>query len=153
MTAVVDMVPGVTPSSWSCVIPGKPKPKGNSKQILRFGKFTKLVAKDAEVHAENNAKAIAWQQRPPQPFTGAVVVDVDFVFAIPKSRQRGKDKLVVGDVHVQKPDRGNLLKMLEDVLEGIAYADDSAIVDGRVRKLWGAVDETRVTVRSVAGGA
>jgi hypothetical protein len=143
------MVPGVTASSWSCVIPGKPKPKGNAKKIVRMGRFTKLTNDDAVVAAANNAKAIAYTQRPPQLFTGALVVDVDFVFAIPESRKRGKNKVVPGQRHTQKPDRGNCLKMIEDVLEGIAYADDSAIADGVVRKLWGEVDETRVTVRSV----
>ena len=45
----------------------------------------------------NEAKGVAWQQRPPQPFTGPIVVDVVFCFAIPKSRRKGKDKVVAGD--------------------------------------------------------
>lgn len=148
---VLDIVPAgaVMPRSWTCVIPGKPTPKGNSKKIVRMGRFAKLVAEPHVVAAESNAKAIAWSQRPPVLFDGPVVVDVDFVFAIPSSRATGKGakRLHVGDPHVQRPDRGNLLKMLEDVLESVAYSDDCRVVDGRVRKLWGLVDETRVTVR------
>lgn len=133
-------------TSWTCVIPGKPTPKGNSKSVLRFNNRLIPVQSKAVVAAENNAKAIAWTQRPHELLDGALAVDVDFVFAIPKSRAK---KLKPGDPHVQRPDRGNCLKMIEDVLQGVAYADDSAVCAGVVRKVWGLVDQTVVTVRQL----
>lgn len=143
----------IYPRVWSCVIPGKPTPKGNSKSVVRMGKRLVPVASSKVRGFESSSKAIAYTQRPAELLVGAVVVDVDFVFAIPKSRSKGKRMLRVGDPHTSRPDRGNLLKMLEDVLEGVAYADDAAVFDGRVRKVWGERDETRVTVRAVEGGA
>jgi Holliday junction resolvase RusA-like endonuclease len=142
--------------AWTCTIPGKPKPKGNATRVMRLGRFTKVMPSDAVVVAQNNGKAIAWQQRPAALFDGAIVVDVDFVFAIPASRRKGKRALTVGEPHTQRPDRGNCLKMIEDILEGVAYADDCTVADGRVRKVWGDVDETRVRValwsETVVGG-
>lgn len=137
---------------WKCVIPGTPRQKGNSKRIVKFGARMALVGDRRSVKAQDDARAVAWAQRPPELLssTGAPValaVDVDFVFPIPTSRRKGKRAVKPGDPHTQRPDRGNLLKLVEDVLEAIAYADDCVVADGRVRKLWGDEGETRVTVR------
>lgn len=139
---------------WRCVIPGKPRQKGNSKRAFVAGGRAIVTADKRTTEAQANAKGIVFAQRPAELMRGALVVDVDFVFAIPKTRQKGKGALSPGDPHVQRPDRGNLLKMVEDVLEGIVYGDDCVICDGRVRKLWGERDETRVVVKraDVGGG-
>ncbi len=134
-------------TSWSMVIPGKPRQKGNSKRAFMRGGRAFVASNPKTVEAEANFKGIAFQQRPPAPLDGPLIVDVEFVFAIPKSRAR---KLKPGDPHDQRPDRGNLLKMIEDVLEGIAYANDCTIADGRVRKTWGDRDETRVVITTCA---
>jgi Holliday junction resolvase RusA-like endonuclease len=141
-------------TSWTCVIPGKPKPKGNATRVMRLGRFTKVMPSDATVEAQNTGKAWAISQKPDQMLSTkdepvALCADVDFVFAIPATRRKGKHALKPGDPHIQAPDRGNLLKMLEDVLEMVAYANDCVIADGRVRKTWGATDETRVTLRAI----
>jgi Holliday junction resolvase RusA-like endonuclease len=128
------------------VIPGKPRQKGNSKRIVRFGPRMALVGDKKTVEAEANAKGIAWQQRPEGLLEGALTADVDFVFAIPASRRAGKRKVKPGDPHTQRPDRGNLLKLIEDVLEGVVYSDDCTVADGRVRKVWGERDETVITI-------
>ena len=142
---------------WTCVIPGKPKQKGNAKRIVKFGQRMALVGDPRTVRAEQDAKAIAWMQRPHTPLSTnadpiALCVDVDFVFAIPRSRMKGKNAVRPGDPHTQRPDRGNLLKMAEDYLESIAYENDCVIADGRVRKIWGVVDETRIAVSTIEVG-
>lgn len=136
---------------WSCVIPGKPTQKGNQKRAIFNKKLGRafVVPNAKTVEAESNAKGIAFSQRPASFLEGALIVDVEFVFAIPESRKKGKRALQPGDPHTQRPDRGNLLKMAEDVLEGIAYANDCAIADGRVRKIWGERDETRIYVSEI----
>lgn len=136
-------------TSWTCVIPGKPRQKGNTKRIVKFGNRMALIGDKVTLAAEQNAKGIAFTQRPAELLAGPLIVDVDFCFAIPATRRKGKHAVKPGDPYEQGPDRGNLLKLVEDVLEGIAYANDRSIFDGRVRKIWAEVDETRVTVRCV----
>ena len=95
---------------------------------------------------------MVWAQRPAELLSStgapvALVLDVVFVFPIPARRRKGKRALVPGTPHVQRPDRGNLLKMVEDVLEGIVYADDCVVCAGDVRKEWGDEGATIVCVR------
>jgi Holliday junction resolvase RusA-like endonuclease len=66
---------------------------------------------------------------------GPVCMNVDIYVKRPK-------KLVwknrpMPPVHcATKPDRSNVLKSLEDALEGVVYVNDSQIADGRARKLY-----------------
>lgn len=63
---------------------------------------------------------------------------IDCFLAAPKSG--GKKKLALRLKHIlrptKKPDWDNAGKIVCDSLNGIAYKDDSQIVDGRVRKWW-----------------
>lgn len=139
---------------WRCVIPGRPRQKGNAKRgfvVHRGGKARAIVVPSAvTVEAETNAKAVAYLQRPAALMLGALWCEVEFRFAIPKSRAK---KLKPGDPHAQRPDRGNLLKLVEDVLQGIVYHDDCAVADGPVRKVWGERDETVIVVRTMGAAA
>lgn len=45
----------------------------------------------------------------------------------------------------KKPDMDNIIKIIADALNGIAYYDDSQIVDTAVRKFYS--DEPRVVVK------
>jgi len=52
-----------------------------------------------------------------------------------------------GDPCAKHVDRGNLLKLVEDAMNGLVYEDDSQICGGDVQKIWGLEEETRVTIR------
>ena len=43
-----------------------------------------------------------------------------------------------------KPDRGKLLRAIEDALEGVLYANDSQVVSGEVCKRWGSCDYAHI---------
>jgi Holliday junction resolvase RusA-like endonuclease len=74
------------------------------------------------------AKTIAAQNRPLKPFDCACSVTIDVYVQKPKSWPKKR-------VHAEtKPDADNFAKMICDCLEGIAYTNDSRIVDLRVRK-------------------
>ncbi len=66
-------------------------------------------------------------------------MDVIFVFprtgSIPKKLGTGRQP------HTSKPDRDNLMKSLQDALEGLLFTNDSKICDGRIQKVKAAVDE------------
>ena len=83
-----------------------------------------------------------------------------------KQRWRLTDNAVILDVEIgiqrksnqknwkypeTKPDRTNLLKPIEDALEGIVYTNDSRIVDGRVTKVFADYDYVRIKVVDLEG--
>lgn len=135
------------------VIPGRPTSKGNSRRVLRTRAGRPFVASSAStIRAEAFARAdigVAARALGLTVTLEPVIVNVDFVFAIPakaRATVRKPAQYVAGDACMRRVDRGNLLKLVEDAMQGIVYVDDSQIVDGRVRKLWGDGDETRVWV-------
>jgi len=57
-------------------------------------------------------------------------IKMDLVFWMPRAKSN-KDKH-----HTKRPDVDNLAKAVKDALEGIAYKNDSQVVDLRVRKYY-----------------
>ena len=71
-----------------------------------------------------------------------------FYFPVPKSKSK-KDCRQIFDnhgAHVYKPDGDNLVKMVKDCLNGIAWHDDSQVWHADYRKLYGAVPRTDITI-------
>jgi len=74
------------------------------------------------------------------PLTGPLRLECVFIFPRPKSKV-WKTKPMPRVPHTGKPDRDNLLKSLQDALNGLAYRDDSQIFDGVTSKWIAAGDE------------
>lgn len=131
---------------WYCAIAGRPVSKGNHRKIVinRCTGKPFLIGSPAARKAEKAFRDYVRDCAPREPFNGPIVVDLEFVFKIPKARAK---QLRPGDPKEERPDRGNLAKLAEDALEGLVYVDDAQIVDGFIRKVWGERDETRVWVR------
>lgn len=68
-----------------------------------------------------------------------VFVLIDAFQSIPQSASKRKRELMIrGELRpLKKPDFDNLGKIICDSLNKIAYYDDSAVVDGHVRKFYG----------------
>ena len=118
-------------------IPWTVKPKGNSKQIVKRGKFTKLV--DPKRITDNASALIllAGQHRPLQPLEGPLVATYKIQFAWRKSDSKRTRSL--GEVpHDVRPDLGNLCKQLDDALEKAGFfLDDAQIASyGDTKKVW-----------------
>ncbi len=47
----------------------------------------------------------------------------------------------------KKPDADNILKIIADSLNGVAYYDDSQIVTGTVRKYYGETPKVYITIK------
>jgi Holliday junction resolvase RusA-like endonuclease len=67
-------------------------------------------------------------------------------YGVPKSVSAKKREAMISGKSrpTKKPDMDNIIKVVADALNGIAYYDDSQIVDCRVAKVWS--DEPRVEV-------
>lgn len=73
-------------------------------------------------------------------FSGAVHVDIEFIFTKPKSVKRLR--------HTVKPDLDNLIK-INDAFNGIFWRDDSQIVSISAKKLYGNSGMVRVVVTEI----
>lgn len=132
-------------------IPGIPAPGGSKRgfALKKGGVYTGKIAM-VDMGGQRNKDwrqacvLFADQNRPQEPFRGAL--RVDFVFVMPRPKYHfhtGKAK--AGQLredaphwHTSKPDRTKLTRSTEDALRGIIFADDSQIVTGTTRKEYGA---------------
>ena len=86
---------------------------------------------------------VARQYAPPKPLSGPLSVELDYVFARPRSvsaRTRPAPDV--------RPDLDNCLKHQLDTLCGVLWHDDAQIVDLRVRKLYGSNPGLHVAVKA-----
>jgi len=81
-----------------------------------------------------------------EPLTGGVALEVTAYFATPKSASKATvAKMLSGkECHTVKPDASNIAKAVEDALNGIAYRDDSQIVQLFVTKAYAVRDEIHI---------
>lgn len=88
---------------------------------------------------ENRIKSMAQQQYRNGPMKGALSVTVVFFIKKPAS--------VTRDYPTVKPDLDNLEKSLFDALNGIAYEDDSQIIELSASKKYGEIGGIFVDIR------
>ena len=123
----------------SFIIPGKPQPKQRPRVTSR-GTYTPQATVDYE-------RLVGWQCRSVhkgKPLTQAVKMTVRMFFKLPKRTVKEK-----GDWHIQKPDTTNVVKAIEDGLNGIAYVDDSQIAYSIVTKQWSDQDYVYVELEEI----
>ena len=129
-------------------IPGEPQGKARP----RLGKthtYTPSKTKNYErlvafLCRSQNANAI---------FTPDTALEMDIAayIAVPKSDAKArKDDKLSGIIRpTKKPDWDNIGKIISDALNGIAYHDDTQIVDARVRKYYSASPRVEVKICEV----
>jgi Holliday junction resolvase RusA-like endonuclease len=83
------------------------------------------------------------------PMEGPLVVKITSVKPIPKAASKKKTKEMLDEriVPITKPDVSNYLKLVEDALNGVAWRDDSQIVDCASGKRYGLVPGFHICVR------
>lgn len=120
-------------------LPQRPKSKGNSKKIVRFGARLGLIGSKPAREAEASLFELARPFAPLTPIAGPVRLDVAFVTAYPKGPAWKRQAAIDGRLYPdRRPDRGNLLKLAEDALEKAGfYEDDARVVSGLVEKVYG----------------
>lgn len=114
-------------SGFSFVVPGRPQGKGRPRFSWRGHAYTPDSTRRYEACIRETARAAAkkagWKIA-----DSGVRVHVDALFPVPKSWPREKkaaaerDELTPG-----KPDIDNIVKIVLDGLNGVAYADDKAV--------------------------
>lgn len=137
MTDILFMVPGVPVA--------KARPRVTKTGITFTPKKTELF---------ENLVRMAFCQKYPgrEPVEETLQLTMTFTFPIPESAKRKKlpDKIKEGDYYFHRPDIDNLIKGVQDALNGVAYKDDAQVVMMIARKVYGTIPGTYVSLNTIA---
>lgn len=130
-------------------IPGEPAGKGRPK-FSRQGNFVRTYTPEKTVSYENLVKLEYERQCGGEPFPKdtPLYMRIEAFYSIPKSASRKKAaQMLEGSIRpTKKPDADNIVKIIADSLNGIAYHDDSQIVTCAVRKYYGEIPRVDVLI-------
>jgi Holliday junction resolvase RusA-like endonuclease len=122
-------------TSWHFKIPGEPVGKGRPRATTINGQARMYTPAKT---ASYEARVIdAFMRQGIQPIAGSVGISIAATFSMPISWSMKKRKAMDGKHCCKKPDADNILKVVGDALNGVAYRDDAAIVSAHVTKRWG----------------
>lgn len=126
----------------SFTIPGEPVAKGRPRMTRSGHAYTPSKTRLYEEHVR-----VAWKQKREAKdcYNYSLRVFIAAYFSIPKSVSKKKRLAMDGTPHTKRPDADNVAKAVLDALNGVAFADDSAIHDLQIVKRY-TMDEPRVEV-------
>jgi len=124
-------------------IPGPPCP------WARAGKHGKVqFTPSKQRNAMAVAKDLAFQaMNGHPPFEGPLELTILAIYPWPTSMPKKRRNAPGGYFKTTKPDGSNILKLVEDAMNGVVYVDDAQIANLQVQKQYGLTAMTRVTVR------
>ena len=131
-----------------CTIPGKPFAKQRPKASRR-GKFISVYTPKETVDYENLVKYSYYSQNGDNMLQGPLAAEIVGTFPIPKSASKKQVQLMLdGEIkHTKKPDCDNMAKVVLDALNGIAFEDDSQVVELSIKKEYGLNPKTQIKLR------
>lgn len=135
-------------------IPGKPRAKGSAKWVTSKSTRRSVPVKNEPLEAWNGRVSQFAQEQCNRcfdratdfggtPWAQPIYLEAEFAFQRPKSHYKGGNRDLGILKHnapafpIGRPDRGKLLRCIEDALAGIVYVDDAQVVDGKVSKVYG----------------
>jgi len=138
------------PSTIEFVIPGTPHP-WRAPQVVTLKNGQRIAHKEkAElqwkdtVRAEARAAGVKYQDDGPM---GTYVLVV-----YPRPRSWPKKTRLTREPKITRPDSDNILKGIQDALQGIACRDDGQFYSSHIERVWGEPGESaHVLVRIVYG--
>lgn len=137
------------------IVDGKVQPKQRPRVFRnKYTGRTQTITPQATVDYENKVKASFYEACDGEKFflTGAVHMTVNVYVAIAKSTpKKTREKMLTGELKpiTRTGDLDNLFKAISDALNGVAYDDDSQIIDATIRKFYGEQAKAEITIREV----
>ena len=143
------------------IVDGKVQPKQRPRVVRRRVKVgneyitkTTSFTPQATVDYENKVKASFYEACDGEKFflTGAVQMTVNVYVAIAKSTpKKTREKMLTGELKpiTRTGDLDNLFKAISDALNGVAYDDDSQIIEATIRKFYAEEAKAEITIREV----
>ena len=131
---------------------GEPKGKGRPRFSTQTGRaFTpkQTVNYEKLVHTEYMVQCKGFR------FPDDAMLDMRILayYSVPKSgsKKEKAQKLANAIRPTKKPDMDNVVKMVADALNQVAYKDDTQIVDCQVRKFYSEQPRIEVIIQEVGG--
>jgi len=117
---------------------GLPRGQGRPRATARGGFASVYKASADRKYEQSVAKVAAAAMAGRDPMEGPLSVSLRFRMAIPKSAtKRVKASMAAGEIPpCTKPDLSNLVKAIEDAMNGIVYVDDCQIVRAFQTKIY-----------------
>lgn len=129
-------------------VQGEPKGKGRP----RFTKSGHTYTPRSTAEYEDIVKYAYISQCRREPFAQGVplCMEISAVFKIPKSASRKRRAAMLnGDIlPTKKPDADNVVKIIADALNGLAYYDDAQIVRLKYAKVYGEIPQVTVKINA-----
>ena len=133
----------------SFTIPGVPVAKGRPK-FKRIGSRI-MTYTPAKTHkAEEFVKACFEEKfgnSIKTPINGAICLTVEFFMQIPTSLSKKKKAMLEMLYHTKRPDIDNLIKTVQDGLNGVAWTDDSCVCCVNATKVYSSNPCTKVEIK------
>lgn len=132
---------------YSFTVMGVPVPKRRPR-FARMGKFVRtFTPKETTLAEQNVAKSFSDKYNKHKIIENkAIGLKVMFLMPIPKSLSKKKQNALLGQFHTNKPDCDNLIKVVCDGLNGVAWRDDSQITSMSCLKLYDNNPRTEVLI-------
>jgi Holliday junction resolvase RusA-like endonuclease len=125
-------------------VPGRPSAKARARTLKTGHTYTPKTTQTAEGKV---LECYLRDYRDAPVITGPVWLAIGIRFAYPKSWS--KKRVAATKYHVSRPDADNIVKLVTDALNGVAYNDDSQICEVRVSKWYAPEDGMFVCVEEV----
>lgn len=135
-------------------VPGVPVAKGRPRVTIRGGRPRAYTPEKTEKY--ENLVRLAFREEFPdaEPASGPISMVIRAYFPVPKSYSKKKKQLaVVGLLHkTTTPDLDNIQKAIQDGLNGVAFADDSQIVEYKAMKGFSLVPRADIIITELEDG-
>lgn len=137
-------------------VPGLPQPGGSKKAfVLKKGSMAgRAVVTDANPKAKGwkSTVSLVASEHISSPFDGPISVEVEFRMPRPKGHFGKRGLLNSAPMHhTVRPDLTKCWRSTEDALKGIAWRDDSQVVDQRICKVYAESPGALITILPVNG--
>ena len=132
-------------------VPGEPVAKGRARAFIRCGKIGHYTPDKTSNYA-NLVRLFASRAMGNKPLmTEAIWLTVDAYFSIPRSWpvRKQEDAEVMKIRHLKKPDLTNILKSVEDAMNGVVWVDDSQVIQIRASKHYSRIPYVRIRAEQV----
>ena len=127
-------------------VPGRPLGQPRPRAV-RTGKGVRMYTKKWAVAYADLIRE-AWRQAAPadwKPWPGVAFLYVNAEFAAPKSWPKWRRETEW--FYPSKPDTSNIVKMVEDALNGLAWVDDAQVQIGKATKSVADADSLDVIIK------
>ena len=122
---------------------GKGRPRINTYTRTAYTPLkTKVYEEEIKLRFIEKYKNIKPSDKP-------LIVNIEAVYEPPKSLSNKKKEILLTGKYIKKPDCDNVAKTILDALNGLAYYDDSQVIELKINKMYGIKDNILIEITEV----